>query len=112
MAGTPQRFTPRAGSRMPGAVRRALDGHIDTDRRINKTLEVDRDGRMGAKFASGGGLKMTPQGLAVDPVAVGDKNNPAMAHQSDLASTATTADVVAAFNALLASMRKTKRMRG
>lgn len=113
MAGTPQRFTPRAGSRMPGAVRRALDGQIDSQRRYGQTLEVAKDGRLEVKAAPGGGLKMTRQGLVLDQAQVGERNRPPMERQSELdASSATAAEVAAAFNALLREMKRTGRVRG
>ena len=109
---SPQRFTPRAGSRLPGQVRRALDGQIDTERRINKTMAVDKDGRMGTNVAPGGGLKLTPQGLVVDKGVVGEMNRPEMNHIRDLDTTATVAEVLAKVNELLKEMRRTGRVKG
>ena len=108
---TPQRFSGRAGSQSSGRLRRALDGQIDTARKLNTSLDVDKDGRLGTKLARDSGLKMTRQGLMVDPVAVGDKNHSAMDAQQPLATGAATADIITAFNALVASLKKTKRMR-
>lgn len=109
---TPQRFTGRAGARLPGRVRRALDAQVDTQRRLGETLDVDKDGRMQVRAASGGGLVQTKQGLVVDPGAVGDKNLAPMALVKDLDSTAVLADVIAKMNELLSEHRRTKRMRG
>lgn len=113
---TPQRFTPRAGSRLPGSVRRALDGHIDSTQRNGATLEVGTTGRLEVKAAPGGGLTQTKQGLKVDPVAVGDKNHAPIDRQQDLlaASLSTTqrlTQLEAAANALYAELRRTGRMR-
>lgn len=71
---SPQRFSGRAGSNLPGRVRRALDGQIDTDRKIAQTLKVDPDGRMGVSVVRGGGLKETREGLMLDEMSLGDKN--------------------------------------
>lgn len=107
-----QRFTPRAGSKLPGQVRRALDGQIDTDRRINKTLAVDKDGRMGTNVAPGGGLTLTSKGLVVDKAIVGDRNLPQMSHIRDLETTATAAEVLSKVNELLKELRRTGRVKG
>lgn len=110
---TPGRFTPRAGSRVPGAVRRALDGQIDSQRRYGNTVEVAHDGRLEVKAAPGGGLKMTRQGLVVDQAQVGERNYKPIAMQRELdTSTATAAQLATAFNALLSELRRTGRMRG
>lgn len=109
---TPQRFTGRAGGAAPGRIRRALDGAVDTSRRVNESLAVDKDGRLGTKLARSGGLRMGPDGLELDPISVGEKNHEPMPLIKDLASGASTADVVTALNELLRELRRTKRMRG
>lgn len=110
---TPQRFTGRAGSAVPGRVRRALDGAVDSDRRVNGSMTVDKEGRLGTKLARSGGLKMGPDGLELDPIAVGDKNLAPIDGIAELnTGTATAAVVAAAFNSLLSELRRTKRMRG
>ncbi len=107
---SPQRFTPRAGSSMPGRVRRALDGQIDTQRRLGPSLDVDRDGRMVAKLAPNSGLKETRQGLALDAQALGEKNRPQMARIKDPASSS-AADVHATVIELLEALRRSGRMK-
>lgn len=109
---TPQRFTGRAGSSAPGRVRRALDGAIDTSRRVNESLTVDKDGRLGTKLARSGGLRMGPDGLEIDPIAVGDKNLSPIDRIAEIPSGASAADVAEVVNTLLAELRRTKRMRG
>lgn len=109
---SPQRFTPRASSKMPGQVRRALDGQILSSQRNGRTLEVATDGRLEVKAAPGGGIKISKQGLMVDPVDIGEKNRPPIERQSDLASGSTAAQIVTAFNALLSELRRTGNMRG
>lgn len=108
---SPQRFTPRASSSMPGSVRRALDGQILSSQRNDDSLGVT-GGRLGVRAARGGGLKQTRNGLVVDLAQVGEKNHSPIARQQDLdTSTATAAEIAAAYNELLAQMRKTGRMR-
>lgn len=107
---TPQRFTPRAGSGLPGQVRRALDGHIDSAQRNGETLEVSRRGQLEVRLAPGGGLTQTRQGLVADKAATA-KANDKMERQSDLVSSPTTTQLAAAVNALLAELRRTGRMR-
>jgi len=109
---SPQRFTPRAGSRLPGQVRRALDGHIESSQRNGESLEVSKIGRLEVRAAPGGGLTQTKRGLVVDKVAAGDKNHDPIARQADLVSGATAAQIRVAHNALLAELRRTGRMRG
>jgi hypothetical protein len=109
---TPQRFTPRAGSRLPGQVRRALDGHIDSSQRNGETLGVAKDGRLEVRAAKGGGLSQTKQGLVVDPKAVGDKNHSPIERQADLVAAPGVAAISTAFNALLKELKRTGRMRG
>ncbi len=110
---TPQRFTGRAGGKLPGRVRRALDGAVDTSRRVNESMSVDKDGRLGTKLARSGGLTLGPDGLQLDTQAVGDKNHDPMPLIKDLdTASATAADVAAALNELLRELRRTKRMRG
>ncbi len=109
---TPQRFTGRAGSGVSGRVRRALDGAVDTSRRVDDTLAVGKDGRLGAKLARSGGLRMGPDGLELDPIAVGEKNHDPMPLIKELDSGASAATIAEAFNNLLRELRRTKRMRG
>lgn len=106
----PQVFTPRAGSRLPGQVRRALDGQILTSQRNGESLEVS-GGRLEVRAARGGGLKQTREGLVVDQAQVGEKNRDPIDRQNNLASTATAAQIAAAYNALLAQLKKTGAMR-
>lgn len=108
---TPQRFTPRAGSALPGQVRRALDGHINSQQRNGESLEVGKDGRLEARLDPAGGLTMSRQGLALDALAVGDKNRDPMSKVS-LSNTVSAASVHAALLELLAELRRTGRMRG
>jgi hypothetical protein len=107
---SPQRFTPRASSRMPGSVRRALDGQILSSQRNDDSLGVT-GGRLGVRAARGGGLKQTRNGLMVDQAQVGEKNRAPIARQQDLEASPTTAEIAAAHNELLAQLRKTGRMR-
>jgi hypothetical protein len=109
---SPGRFTPRAGSRVTGAVRRALDGQIDSQRRYGETLSVAKDGRLEVKAVRGGGLKMTRQGLAVDQAQVGEKNRPPLPFIREPASGASAADLRETLCELLRAMRKTGNMRG
>lgn len=107
-----QRFTPRAGSRAPGALRRSLDGGVESSQRFNGTMAVDKDGRLGAQLARGGGLVMTRDGLKVDVGVVGDKNREMMKQVADLATGASAATIVTKVNELLDELRRTKRLRG
>lgn len=107
---TPQRFTPRAGSRLPGQVRRALDGHIDSTQRNGETLEVSKKGQLEVRLAPDGGLTQTRAGLVADKRSSSTSNSP-IERQSDLVSAPTAAQVSSAFNALLAELRRTGRMR-
>lgn len=109
---TPQRFTPRAGSSLPGQVRRALDGHINSQQRNGESLEVAKDGRLEARLDPSGGLKMSRQGLALDALALGEQNRPPIERMSALSASATTADLIASMNKLLSELRRTGRMRG
>ena len=109
---TPQRFTGRAGGKLPGRVRRALDGAVDTARRVDESLTVDKSGRQGVNLARTGGLTLGPDGLQLDSQAVGDKNHAPMALSKDVSSSATLADLISAYNELLSELRRTKRMRG
>lgn len=111
MAQTPQRFSGRAGSRLPGRVRRSLDAHVDTDRRINSSLDVDKDGRLGAKLARNSGLTMTRDGLKLDPQQLGDKNRPPIDRLQELSTSASTSDLISAYNELLRQLSKSGRMR-
>lgn len=107
---SPQRFTPRAGSRLPGQVRRALDGQILTSQRNGESLGVT-DGRLEVRTASGGGLKQTREGLVVDQAQVGEKNRDPLKRIAP----PTTVSAQALHNwatALTAELKKTGRMRG
>ena len=114
MAGTtPRRATGRASARLPGRVRRALDGSVDSTRVYGDSLEVDREGRLETRVAKrGSGLIVTREGLKVDQEAVGEKNREAMTFQQDLTvSGITAAEVATALNLLLAELRRTGNMR-
>lgn len=98
---------------MPGRVRRALDGGVESQQRYGDTLKVAKDGRLETNVARGGGLKVTRQGLMVDMEVVGEKNRPMLDAQTDLdTATATAADIAGALNNLYATLRKTGNMRG
>lgn len=109
---TIQRFTPRAGSRAPGALRRSLDGGVETSQRFNGSMSVDKDGRLGASLARDGGLVMTRDGLKVDVGSLGDKNHSMMRQVADLATGASAATILLKVNELLDELRRTKRLRG
>jgi len=113
---TPNRFTGRAGGQSSGRLRRALDGQVDTGRKINESLDVDKDGRLGTKLARDSGLQMTRQGLKLDPIAVGDKNHtPINQLQAVSLDGLTTAQSLVALqvkmNDLLKELKRTGRMR-
>lgn len=97
---------------MPGRVRRALDGAVDTTRRVDESLAVDKEGRLGTKLARSGGLRMGKDGLEVDPIVVGDKNLAPIDRIADIPSGSSASDILAVVNSLLAELRRTKRMRG
>ncbi len=107
---SPQRYTPRAGSRLPGQVRRALDGHIESSQRNGESLEVSASGRLEVRAAKGGGLTQTKRGLVVDPVAVGDKNHSAMSRTA-VPTTVSAAALHAWATALVSELHRTGRMR-
>jgi hypothetical protein len=107
---TPQAYTPRSGSRLPGQVRRALGGHIESAQRNGDTLEVSTEGRLEVKIAPGSGLVMTPQGLMIDPKEVGDKNRPPV-DKVDVPATVTAAALHAWATTLVAELKRTGRMR-
>ena len=107
---TPQRVTPRSSSQLPGRVRRALDGSIDSQQRYGDSVKVAEDGRVEVNVVDGGGLKMTKQGLMVDLEQVGEKNRPVMNRVADPESTAAT-DVYATVLEILAELRRTGNMR-
>lgn len=71
-----------------------------------------KTGRMDTKVAAGGGLLATKQGLTVDAKAVGEVNRPQLSHVADVPSSATLADVIQKFNAVLFEMRRTGNMKG
>jgi hypothetical protein len=108
---SPQRFTPRGSSALPGKVRRALDGAIESSQRFGDGLGIE-DGRLVPMVVRGGGLKVTRGGLMVDAEQVGEKNRPALNAMRNLATTATTADVIAKVNELLAELQRTGNMKG
>lgn len=108
---TPQRFTPRGGSSMPGRVRRSLDGGVDSERRFASSLSVQKDGRLGARLARNSGLEETRQGLRINKAEVGEKNRPMLNTIRDPESGATAADLRVTMIELLREMRRTGRMR-
>ena len=105
-----QNFQQRAGSGMPGRVRRALDGGVESFQRYGNTTEVV-NGKVETKAARGGGLLVTDHGLMLDPAKVGEKNRPELNFIRDLSSSASTADVIEKLNELLAELRRTSHMR-
>ena len=107
---TPQRFQQRAGSGMPGRVRRAVDGGLESTQRNGKTVEVAPDGRLEVKAARNGGLKQTKDGLMVDLEIVGEKNRPAMNRIAD-PSAVTAAAIHTTLVQLLDELRRTGRTR-
>lgn len=107
---TPQRFTGRVGVHGNGRVRRALNAVSDTRQRFDESVDVGKDGRLGVKLSRSSGLKMTREGLALDPLALGDKNRDSMSLIKD-PSSVTVADVHSTLVELLAELRRTKRMR-
>lgn len=115
-APTPANFSRRAGSNMPGRVRRALDGGVESRQRFGNTMEIAPDGRQEVKTARGGGLKQTPHGLALDPQALGEKNLPKLSRIAEPISNATLATAFATLRAsyieLLDELRRNGYMRG
>lgn len=113
---TPANFSRRAGSNMPGRVRRALDGGVESRQRFGNTMEIAPDGRQEVKAAKGGGLKLTPDGLAVDKAALTEVELPKINRISEPASNATLATAVAtlrtSYIALLDELRRAGFMRG
>ena len=107
---SPQRFTPRGSSALPGKVRRALDGAIESSQRYGDGMDVV-DGRLQPKAARGGGLKVTRDGLMVDMEQVGEKNRPQLSAIRNLATTATTADLIAKLNEVLSELQRTGNMK-
>ena len=105
----PQRFTPRSSSKMPGQVRRALDGQILSEQRNGESIEVD-DGRLEARVARGGGLKRTRAGLVIDAEQVGERNRPPI-DRLDVPSTVTAAALHSWALDLVKALKKTGRMR-
>lgn len=106
-----QNFVQRAGSGMPGRMRRAVDGMLESTQRNGETIEVAPDGRLEVKAAAGGGLRQTPQGLMIDQAQLGDVNRPAMNRIADPAS-ASAADIHTTLLELLNELRRTGRTRG
>lgn len=109
---TPQRFTPRAGSNLPGRVRRALDAGVESTQRNGDSMEVAKDGRLGARLVRNGGLEETRQGLRVNAEQVGEKNRPQLSAIRDLAAAPTAATVAAKVNEILAELQRTGHMKG
>ena len=107
---TPQRFSGRVSTLANGRVRRALNAHGDSLQRYGDSLEVDKTGRLETRLARNSGLQMTRQGLKLDPIAAGEKNNPPMKAIRDPAS-ASAADVHTTMLELLSELRRTKRIR-
>lgn len=109
------RFTPRAGSSMPGRIRRQADGQIDSAQRFAKErgVEVGKDGRVGITLARDSGLEITRDGLRLSPGVVGEKNRAQMDQIADADETTPTAAANAAkINEILSELRRTKRLRG
>ena len=106
---SPQAFTPRASSKMPGSVRRALDGQILSEQRNGKSIEVV-DGRLEARVVRGGGLKQTRDGLVVDAAQVGEKNHPPV-DRLDVPGTVTAAALHSWALELVKQLKKSGRMR-
>lgn len=110
-----QNFVQRAGSGMPGRMRRAIDGNLESTQRNGETLEVAPDGRLEVKAAKGGGLKQTPQGLTVDQESLAT-SLPKINRISDPVSNATLATAVATLRTsyleLLSELRRKGYMRG
>lgn len=106
----PQRFTPRGSSALPGKVRRALDGAIESSQRYGDGLDVV-DGRLTPMVARGGGLKVTREGLMVDMEQVGEKNRPALNAIRSLDTSPTTTVLAAKINELLNELQRTGNMR-
>ena len=59
---------------MPGRVRRALDGGVESTQRYGDTLEVAQDGRLEVRMSRNGGLKRTADGLAMADAEAGEMN--------------------------------------
>ena len=109
MARTPRRFTGRT-SGVSRRLARLMEGSVDTDRTYGDSIDPASDGRLEVKASKKGGLKVTPQGLAID-FTPGEKNLVKMIPIDDIATGATAADILATVNELLQAHRDTKRMR-
>lgn len=79
-----QNFQQRAGSNMPGRVRRALDGGVESTQRYGDTLEVAQDGRLEVRMSRNGGLKRTADGLALSSGGVGEMNRSQLSRIKDV----------------------------
>jgi hypothetical protein len=111
VAGTPQRFTPRAGSNLPGRVRRSLDGGVESAKRFDGSVDIKKDGRLGVNIARNSGLEMTRDGLRISPQALGEKNRPQLDSIRDLSSSASGSQLIDKVNELLFELRRTGSMR-
>jgi hypothetical protein len=116
MAQPQQRFTGRAGSAVPGRVRRALDGAVESDQRYGDGLDVAKDGKVRVCLARNSGLKTTKRGLEIDVNSdlVGDKNREALNGVKAFNDTAaaTTTELADKMNELLREMRRVGEMKG
>lgn len=108
---TPQRFTPRSSSALPGRVRRSLDGASQSGQRNGDTIEVAADGRLESRLVRNGGLELTRQGLKVNAESVGEKNRPQLSALRELDAAASAATVAAKVNELMAELRRTGHMK-
>lgn len=111
-AQTPQNYSRRAGSGMPGRVRRSIDGNVESMQRNGNTVEIAPTGKLEVRVRPGGGLKMTKDGLTVDQEQVGEKNRPQLARIQEPALGATAADLRTVVVALFDELRRTGTMRG
>jgi hypothetical protein len=99
---------------MPGRVRRAMDGGVESKQRYGNTVEVASDGRLEVKAARGGGLKMTKDGLALSPTEAGEMNRPQINRMNEIPFVSTNATLNACretINALISEMKRTQNMR-
>lgn len=109
---TPHRFKSRVSSGLPRRLGRVVEGAVDSDRVYGEGLEVQPDGRLDLRVAKGSVLRMTRRGLDIDRENLGEKNRPQLDRIADVPTGSSTADLLAAFNTLLAELRRTKNMRG
>lgn len=106
----PQNFTVRAGSKLPGRVRRHLDAAIDTDRRNGHSLDVI-EGRLDVKIAPGQPFEVSRDGLKFTGQ-MGEQNRAQMRHIADPPSGASAADLRMTLIEVLGELRRTKRLKG